>query len=390
MSSFIRPFIILVLSFSISSTIFSQSISNGKSISLIRELSNIHGSPGYEDNVRDYLAKKWKRYLKNIEIDNIGNLYGAFNSSSNNTVLLIAHMDEVGFLVKSITEDGFIKIEPMGGGWVDQITLSHEWNIQSDCGNIIAISGLEPPHIIPGGFPKKLEKISVNNIFLDIGASSKKDVLEKFCIEVGQPITPRTNFKRLNNTSRFIGKAFDDRLALAAITEVMEELSRESLKIKLVFAATSQEEQGLKGAEVLAKKIHPKLVINIDIATANDHPKLATKSNHQYSALGAGVGIFAYDGSLIPNRRVFNFFKRYAQTNNIPFHITTGFLYAEDGSKFIPAKDNGTFVINLGIPVRYAHSHLSEFDLKDYIALKKYISSLITNLTPDILNGGFK
>ena len=155
----------------------------------------------------------------------------------------MAHMDEVGFFVREITEDGYLKIDP-AGSWLDPVLLSQKWIVMGTKGPVQGMTGAESVHIAA---PESVKAISDKHLFIDVGAKSDKEVYA-LGIRPGMPVTPDTKFSVMNNSQRYAGKAFDDRVGLVVITEVLKRIKDKTPNTVLV-AATTQEEVGMRGAE---------------------------------------------------------------------------------------------------------------------------------------------
>jgi len=346
---------------------------------LLQELTEAHAAPGFESSVRKILLRIWTPSMSKIKIDGMKNIIGFFPSSKNKPkILIMAHMDEVGFYVKDITNEGFLRID-QAGGWIDQTILSQRWIIMTSKGPVIGYSGIESGHAITS-FPT-VPPISSKEMFIDIGASSKKEVLEIYGIRPGLPITPDTKFVLLNNSGRYLAKALDDRAALAVMTELLRRLNKQILPNQIIYVATVQEELGSRGAQVISNSVHPDIVINLEVSVAKDFPLLAApKQDRGHPFLGGGPSIFVYDHSMVPDNTLIEWIINLARKNKIPFQFENEPLYGEDG-RFLQVSGNGVPTVNIGIPVRYAHQNSGILQRSDYDATVSLVEKIVLTLS---------
>lgn len=357
---------------------------------LLEKLSNAHAAPGFEQSVRQVLYPVWKKDLQNFKVDGIGNVSGTLrNQSATPNVLLMSHMDEVAYLVRTITDDGYIQVEPLGG-WRDQVVYAQRWLIMTNNGPVLGYSGEESGHIVPRGNQATNTKANsqlhaAREMYIDVGATSKQDAMQRLHIRPGLPITPDTQFAVLNKGSKYLGKAFDDRVGLLVLTQLIKQFSSTSHPNQLTFAATVQEEVGLRGAEVIANEFKPDVVVNVEVCIAGDHPFTATPSNASYPALGKGPCVYVYERSMIPNNKMVDWVADLARKNNIPLQFATAPNYGQDGAK-LQRSGMGVPTIVIGIPLRYAHQQAGVVDQSDIANTIKLMSLMITNMTTKQVN----
>ncbi|MCP3965426.1 MAG: M42 family metallopeptidase [Lentisphaerae bacterium] len=367
----VKTFIVLAISFS-SALIWADATEN-----VLAELSNAHGVSGFEKPVRKILEKQWKEQGINFEIDGMGNLVGKFSSYSAKkpTILVMAHMDEVGFLVTQINENGFLRVQPLGA-WVTHVVWSQKWVIGTGSQYITAISGMDPPHVLADEF--SIPPVDFSKMFLDTGLN-KKD-LQAMGIRPGLPVTPATKFQVLKANKRYAGKAFDDRAMLAVILDLMKYINsnKELLeKVNVVFAATVQEEVGMRGAQTVYASLKPDLVLNLEAGIAKDYPTQFTEQ--QPPKLGGGPTVFIYDWSMLPNPNLVAMIAKTAKNNKIPMQWESEYNYGQDASR-LQSSGQGMPAVNIGIPIRYAHSHIGIIDRDDYNNTVKLLAKVISSL----------
>ncbi len=343
---------------------------------LLEELTNAHGVSGFEGPVRDILRREWKDLLTDLHTDGLGNLIGSLPGSADSPrVLVMAHMDEVGFLVRHIDENGYLYIHNVGG-YFDQSVLTQRLSILTAGGEVIGYTGMKSGHILR---PEERDRmVPLSDMFIDVGASSRAEA-EAMGLRAGLPVAYATKFEVMNGTRRYLAKAFDDRAGLAVITEALRRLQGRSHPNQVLVAATVQEEIGLRGASVVTASTNPDIVINLEIGIASDFPLLTSKSLSQ-EELGKGAGIFVFDGSMIPNNNYIDWILRLADENTIAVQLESVTGYGEDAA-MIQKSARGVPAVNIGIPTRYAHSQSGVIDRADYDRTVDLVVKMIERLT---------
>ena len=324
-------------------------------LDLIKKLSNSHGVSGFEKEISDVVKAELESIADEIKIDKLGNIIAVKNGNEQK-LMIAAHMDEIGFVVKYIDDKGFIRITPIGG-WFSQIALGQRVVLHGKR-KVYGVIGCKPPHLMKEDERKKA--IEIKDMFVDIGASSKDDVL-KMGIEVGTPVTIDREVVELAN-GKITGKAFDNRVGVAVMIEA---LKRTKSDATIYAVATVQEEVGLKGARVSAFAIEPDAAIAIDTCPAADFP--GSENAHMDIKLGKGAVITVVDASgrgLITNYRVLKWLKETAERYDIPYQLEV----AEGGTTDATAIHLTKTGIPSGVvsvPARYIHSPVEVIDLND-------------------------
>jgi putative aminopeptidase FrvX len=288
----------------------------------------------------------------------------------------MAHMDEVGFLVREVTPEGYIYMQAVGD-WIDPVLLAQRWAISTPKGIVFGYSGAESVHAMPDNNPTPIPP--QRQLFIDIGAKSKDEAL-RMGIRPGLPITPLGDFMVIGDGTRYLAKAFDDRALLAIMTELLPRLADEQLSVQLQFAATVQEEVGMRGSTLVFAQTKPDLVINLDVGIARDFP-LYFGGGFSEPVLGKGPTLFVFDWGMIPNDKLVNYVAEVAIKSEIPFQFELEDNYEQDGCN-LQKSDNGIPCINLGLPVRYPHSQSGIMERTDYDHLTDLLFQLIMDLTP--------
>lgn len=293
----------------------------------------------------------------------------------NHTILLDAHTDEVGFMVQNIFENGTLSFVPLGG-WIPSNIPAHLVGVKNADGEIIeGITGSTPPHFMT---PEERNKpLSIDTMFIDIGAKSREEVLHDFRISIGSPIAPLVDFRFDPKKHLLRGKAFDNRLGCACIVETMKKLQdTKNLNINIVAGFAAQEEVGMRGAKITSQKIKPDLAIVFEGSPADD---LYFPKKEAQGALGKGVQLRHMDQSYIANSDYIKFAKKIAEENHIKYQSTVR-RAGNTNAGVIHLADEGVPVLVLGIPSRYVHSHYNFSDIKDFHSTVDLAVKLIESL----------
>jgi endoglucanase len=274
--------------------------------------------------------------------------------------MLAAHMDEVGFIVKTITVDGFLYMNPVGG-WRSQVLLAQPWVVMTRKGPVPGVSGAKTHHVMS---PEERDRmVPLKDIFLDVGARNREEAVDQLGIQPGDPVAPQSPFQVMANGEYYMAKAWDDRVGLALMIEALMRLQTQSHPNTIFAVATAQEEVGLRGAHTSTAVVEPDLGISLEVGVAADYPGIDVKEAQE--TLGKGPGIFLLDSSMIPNRRFRDFIAELARRNHIPFQYEVLTGYGEDGAE-IQRYRGGRPSINLTVPTRYLHSHIGVLSRKDF------------------------
>jgi endoglucanase len=299
----------------------------------------------------------------------MGSVVGYHEGDVKGPKLLVAgHMDEVGFMVKKVTKQGFIKFLPLGGWW-PQVLLSQRVMIRTRKGDFEGIIGSKPPHVMKAEERKKPPELE--RLFIDVGVVGEKGAAE-IGARPGDPIVPVGEFRPLQN-GVLAAKAWDDRVGCAVITEAAQELS--SHPNRLYLAGTVQEEVGLRGAKTVAGMVEPDLAIAIDVALSHDMPD---GESDAVEKLGAGAAVLVHDSTMIPNLALRDFVCETAEAEKINYHLTS--LRGGFDTGAIHITGMGVPAIALGLPSRYIHSHVSAIYEEDYLALLNLVKAIIKRL----------
>ncbi len=333
-------------------------------------LSDANGVPGNEDQIRSLMHELNDSYADQVMHDGIGS-YIAKKGSAGPKVMIAGHMDEVGFIVKRIDDNGYVYFSTVGG-WFYNVMLAHEYTITTEDGKeLIAVSGSKPPHVLSAEDRKK--PVEIDKMFLDLGVASREEVLE-LGVQIGDMITPRIKAKVLNNPKYLLGKAWDNRVGCAIVSEVLREHKADNT---LYAVGTVQEEVGLRGAKTSSGLIKPDIAISIDTGIAGCTPGMtADEANNK---IGEGPLLFVKDGGLISHRGFMKFAKSVAKELEIPFQLEFLGGGSQDGAA-ISQNGSGCPTIVISLATRYIHSHTSIIHRDDYDNAVKLVTAIVNRL----------
>ncbi len=319
---------------------------------LLKNFVNASGISGNEKEIKELMRKELKNKVDKIYEDGVGNLISV-KGKGKLKVLLTSHMDEIGFMVKNVTEDGFIKLNAVGG-WDLNILPSKKVLIYSDKGKIDGVIGSKAAHMQEK--EDKQKQVKLKNVYVDVGAKDKKDA-EKMGITVGNYVEVTGEFVKLKN-KRVSGRCFDNRISCAVLTETMKKIKPKGFT---VFGVGSvQEEIGLKGAKGAMFGIDPDIIISLDVCIAED-PFIKGDTSVK---LGSGVTIGIQDSSFIVHEKIKKMFLEVAKKNKIPYQLGVSSGGTTEATRAILTKEGKPGGL-VSVPVRYMHSTVETADLSD-------------------------
>ncbi len=341
---------------------------------LLKEITEANGVSGYEEDVRKLMAREFESCTDSIEYDKIGSIMGTLEGTTDTPRVLVAgHMDEIGFMVKEVTKEGYIKFLALGGWW-GHVALGQRMRVLTSKGSFIGVVGSTPPHMLE---PKQREKVvEVKDMFIDIGVQEKFDVQKKLGVKPGDPIVPDSEFTIMGNKKMYMAKAFDNRMACAIVIELMQKFKKAKHPNMLLGAGTVQEEVGLRGAQTVAQLGSPDVCIVVDTNIGLDIPPDGFKKAEK---LGSGPSVLIYDGCMIPNLKLRDLVFKTAEEKKIPFNVSYMERGCTDGGR-IHLSRTGVPTIVIGPAVRYIHSHNSILNRSDYDNTIKLVAELIKKL----------
>jgi endoglucanase len=344
---------------------------------LLKELTEAHGVPGYEAEIRDVVRAQLKP-LGSVERDRIGSLICRAGTDGPR-VMLAGHMDEVGFMIHHVTDEGFLYFKPLGGWW-DQVLLGQRVVVKTHKGDLMGVIGAKPPHLLPEDERKKvLEK---KEMYIDIGATSKEEV-EEAGVRIGDPVVPYSSFEILASGKSYMSKAFDDRVGVALMIEALQHFSGHPHPNTLYGVATVMEEVGTRGAQTSVELVDPDVAIILESDLAGDVPGI--KPEESANKLGGGPTILFLDARMIPNLALRDLVIETAKELDIPLQFSTMTGGATDGSP-IHLHRIGVPTVVLSIPARHVHSHAAIIHREDYDRALQLLIAVIEKLDKETVD----
>jgi len=347
---------------------------------LLKDLTEAHGIPGYESPVRE-VTRRYLEGLGEFSQDKLGSLICCKEGTAPAPrVMLAGHLDEIGFMVKQITDEGFLRFLPLGG-WFDQVLLGQRVIVKSRLGDVVGVIGVKPPHLLSADERKKV--VEKKDMYIDIGATSRQEV-EEAGVRPGDPVIPRADFAVMANGKSYLSKAFDDRVGVAIAIAALRNLQGCEHPNTVFAAATVMEEVGLRGATTSARVINPDVGIVLEADIAGDVP--GVKAEESNVKLGKGPTILLYDSRMIPNLKLRDLVMDIAAELGIPVQLSTIEGGATDGAA-IHLTNAGVPTVVIGVPARHIHSHSSILHRDDFDHAVQLVTHLITRLDADTVAG---
>lgn len=352
---------------------------------LLQELSCLPGVSGYEDCIGKYMYRWFSKYSNTITTDTAGNLIAEFRSRNPQAkrVMVFAHMDQLGFVVKRIDRAGFLSIERLGG-IPEKILPGLEVQVRNRKGKWIGgVIGNKSHHVTDAS--ERYRVIPLEELYVDLGLSSSREI-EELGILPGCPVVYKPRFVQLTD-DRCYGTALDNRGGCAILLDLAGKLSENPCDLNVFIVGTVQEEYNLRGAMVACASVEPDFVIALDVALTGDTPDMLDKLP---VSLGAGPVMSMYNfhgrGTLngtIPHPYLVEMTERAATDLGLRLQrtascgILTDASYAQLYGKGVPA-------IDLGFPCRYTHTAVELCSISDLEQLSSLVEELLRQTQGDI------
>ena len=341
-------------------------------INLLEKLSNAPGPPGAEEAVRTIMVDEMKPLATSLKYDGMGSVI-AETGDSGPRIMIDAHMDELGGMVRRIAPNGTLTMQ-MLGGWLDQALVDQRWVILGSKGPVHAVTGIRDIHVVPAD--ERTKVFPRDSLSLDIGAKNAEEAAA-MGIEPGDPVVPDSPFMVMNGSDNYLGKGWDDRIGCAVLVEAMQRMAKIKHPNQLFFVATTQEEIGLRGARTAAQVVKPDIGLAIEGGITGDvypgHP------DETQAKLGAGPGIFLYDSSALPNRKLVKLVRSTAAEKHIPLQLDLVQGYGDDSAE-MQESNGGVPTLNFVVPVRYTHAHNGIVNRHDFDGMVDLMVAVLSKL----------
>ena len=334
------------------------------------------GISSFEKEVGEILTEEYERLGLTCTRDRLGSVVAVkCPEQQGPRIMVAAHMDEVGFMVEHIDDNGFLRVRPIGSWWSHMVLGQWYTIVTKDRRQYPALMGSMATHGLPQEIRSKT--VPIEDVYLDAGVGSREEVLS-LGIAVGDMIAPQAHFAVMNNPKYLCCKAFDDRIGNYIMTEVAQRL-RDAVHAPLYLANTVQEEPGLRGARTAVETVHPDIAFAIDTTLAGDTP-----ANHNICSLGGGVVLSMIDSNSIAPRALVRYVESICEKHDIPCQYAVFNKGGTDSGNIHKAFD-GVINMTLSIPIRYMHTHHSMIHADDVEACIRLICELVRDIMEETL-----
>jgi putative aminopeptidase FrvX len=343
-----------------------------RTVALLQQLTDTAGPPGFEEPIRKVMVDLMKPLAASVTFDGLGSII-ATQGSDGPRVMVDAHMDELGGMIRRVTPRGLLTMQ-MLGGWLDQALVDQRWVILGSKGAVRAVTGIRDVHVVPAD--ERTRVYSRDSLFLDVGATTDAEVAA-MGISPGDPVVPDAPFTVLNGTDNYLAKGWDDRVGCGVIVEAMRRLATLPHPNQIVWTITTQEEVGLRGAEAAAAVVKPAIAIAIEGGITGD--VFPGRAEETQARLGAGPGIFLFDSSALPNRKLTQLVKQTAAAKKLPLQTDLVQGYGDDSAE-LQRSNGGVPTVNLVVPIRYTHAHNGIMNRRDFDQMVDLLVALLQKL----------
>jgi endoglucanase len=313
-------------------------------ITLLKEIAEAAGAPGHEQRIREIVIREVTPLVDEVSVDNMGNVYAIKKGKESKKVMIGAHMDEIGFIVTHIDDNGFVRFHTLGG--FDPKTLTAQRVIIHGKKDVIGVMGSKPIHVMTA--EEKTKQLKTTDFFIDLGMNKKE--VEKI-VSLGDPITRDRNLIEMGNCVNC--KSLDNRLAVFILIESLRDLKNKKVPYDVYGVFTVQEEVGIRGASVASLKIQPDFGFGLDTTIAYDVP--GAKAEEMITKLGDGTAIKVMDSSTICDYRMVKFMEGVAKKHKIAYQkeiLTAG---GTDTAGIQRMSAGGAISGAISIPTRHIH-----------------------------------
>jgi endoglucanase len=343
-------------------------------LALLEELTQVEGVPGHEADVAGVLERHMAP-LGTVSRDKLGSILCCVEGKTGGPrIMLPAHMDEIGFMVRQVTDDGYVKFTALGGWW-EHVMLSQRVTVKTTKGRVLGIIGCKPPHALED--KERNAIVKRKHMYIDVGARDKKQAETKFGIRPGDPIVPVGPFTPIGDGSYLMAKAWDDRVGCGVMIETLRVLKTRGHPNTVLGVGTVQEEIGVRGARTSAWKAEPDVAIVCEVGIAHDTP--GATDDKAMGQLGKGPQITLFDSGMIPNLRLRDLAIAVAKKARIPHQICLLERGTTDGH-IVHMHQEGVPSLVIAVPARYIHSHNGIIHRRDYENGVRLLAELIRRL----------
>jgi len=338
-------------------------------LDLLDKICSTPGTSGHEKRIRDLVIEKAKPLCDEIQVDAMGNVMAIKKGKESMRVMAAAHLDEIGFIVTHIDDDGFVRFHTLGG--FDPKTLTSQRVIIHGKKDIIGVMGTKPIHLMKAEERSKV--VPISDYFIDTGMSKKQ--VEKF-IEVGNPITRERQMIEMGECIN--SKSLDNRISVYILLKTLEALKGKTIPYDFYATFTVQEEVGLRGAISCAHLVDPDFAFGLDVTIAFDVP--GAQPHEMITRLGQGTAIKVMDGSTICDYRMVDYMKKTANKSKIKWQSEILPAGGTDTAGLQRYGKKGAIAGAISIPLRNMHQTIEMVNKKDVEASIKLLVACVKGL----------
>lgn len=346
-------------------------------LNLLEQVCQTPGAPGYEQKIRALIIEKVTPLVDEVETDNMGNIYAIKRGKKDKKVMIGAHMDEIGFIVTHIDDQGFIRFHTLGG--FDPKTLTAQRVLIHGKEDVLGVMAAKPIHVMSPEERKKNPKTT--DFFIDTGLPKEK--VEEL-ITVGDPITRERSFITMGECVN--SKSLDNRLAVFILLETLKNLKDKEVPYDVYGVFTVQEEVGIRGANVSALRIKPDFGFGLDTTIAYDLPGAA--AHEKVTSLGEGTAIKIMDASTICDYRMVAYMKEVANKHKIKWQSEILTAGGTDTAGIQRMTEGGSIAGAVSIPTRHLHQVIEMAHQDDIAASIDLLQACVSNI--DSFDWSFK
>ena len=346
-------------------------------LKLFKILSELNGISGQENQLASYLLKAYQDLGFETITDHLGSVFAVKKSGLPNAkkVLILGHMDEIGFMVSHIEKNGMVRIVPIGG--INNLTLTGQrMHLTTRSGHVyLGAVDTTPPHLLKGvnqGVP------TVESVYVDFGFTNK-EIADKAGILPGDMVTYASPFTPLSDGQRILGKAFDNRYSLVMGLSILRAMKNKTLPYDLYVGASVQEEVGLRGATTSTTMIQPDFAIVLDCSPARD----SSGDTSEQGQLGGGLLLRYIDASMVARPALLAWQEAMAKQANVPYQFYSSPGGTDAGA--VHKSLEGVMTLTHCIVARSIHSPSTILDTRDFFASKKTLLTMLRKLNPSLL-----
>lgn len=338
-------------------------------VAFLKKICETPGASGFEQKVRELVLKEVRPLVDELNVDAMGNVIAIKRGKARKKVMIAAHMDEIGFIVTHVDDDGFLRFHPLGG--FDPKTLTSQRVIVHGKKDLIGVMGSKPIHLM--SLEERHKIVPISDYFIDLGMS--KAEVETY-VSVGDPITRERELIEMGDCVN--SKSLDNRVSVFILLETLRELQNVDLPYDVYSVFTVQEEVGLRGAISSAHLVDPDFGFGLDVTIAFDVP--GANGHEVVTKLGKGAAIKILDGSVISDYRMVHFLKKTATENNIPWQPEILPAGGTDTAGVQRSGKKGAIAGAISIPLRHIHQTIEMAHKGDILNCIQLLKASLLNL----------